>query len=423
MPSPFARLKPWLKPGFDEAIALRQIAHEPNYSSTTNCIEVTACTGRSEHLKGSGSVPETDYHVGQDYRPGMQVSAALKAQSADLPERPPNISEALLHGRIDVMENANSILVLARTDDPQLAMLNGVPHTICCDVSSCGSAAKSAAVVLQWTGNRDMLRAVLSAAPKLRWIHSRSAGLDNIWFPELIESDVVLTNGRGVFSASLGEFVLAAILYFAKDFRRMIRNQMAGRWEPFDVEEIARQTVGIVGYGDIGRAVATRVRALGMRVLATRRHVPADPNGNDPLIEQYFRPEDRRDMIGRCDYVVAAAPLTAETRHMIGEPEFAAMKPTAVIINVGRGPVIDENALVKALTAQRIRGAALDVFGHEPLLEGHPIYRLENVLLSPHCADHTATWQDDAMRFFLEQYARFARGEGLANVVNKRLGY
>jgi phosphoglycerate dehydrogenase-like enzyme len=268
-----------------------------------------------------------------------------------------------------------------------------------------------------------MLRAALSGGPKVRWIHSRSAGLDNIWFPELVESDVVLTNGRGVFSASLGEFVLAAILYFAKDFRRMIRSQMAERWEPFDVEEIAGQTVGIVGCGDIGRAVATRVRAMGMRVLATRRHIPSETKTADPLIDQYFRPDARRDMLARCDYVVASAPLTEETRHMISEAEFAAMKPKAVIINVGRGPVIDEGALIQALTSKRIRGAALDVFEHEPLPAGSPLYRLENVLLSPHCADHTATWQDEAMRFFLAQYARFSKGEPLENIVNKRLGY
>lgn len=325
------------------------------------------------------------------------------------------------------MESANRILVLARTDDPQLGMLDGVPHTICRDASSCASIARTATAVLHWTGNREMLRAALSVGPNVRWIHSRSAGLDNIWFPELVESDVVLTNGRGVFSASLGEFVLAAILYFAKDLRRMIRNQMAERWEPFDIEEIAGQTVGIVGYGDIGRAVATRVRAMGMRVLATRRHIPTDdpnnPNSGDPLIDQYFHPDARCEMLARCDYVVATAPLTEETRHMISEAEFAAMKPTAVVVNVGRGPVIDEDALVQALASERIRGAALDVFEHEPLPAESPLYKLENVLLSPHCADHTATWQDDAMRFFLEQYARFEKGQPLQNIVNKRLGY
>lgn len=321
------------------------------------------------------------------------------------------------------MESANRVLVLARTNDPQLAMLDGVPHTICRDVSACDAAAKATDVILQWTGNREMLRAALLANPTLRWIHSRAAGLDNIWFPELVESDVTLTNGRGVFSASLGEFVLAAILYFAKDFRRMIRNQMAGRWEPFDVEEISGQTVGIVGYGDIGRAVATRVDALGMHVLATRRHIPTDPKASDLLVDEYFHPDSRREMMARCDYVVATAPLTEETRHMISTPEFAAMKPTAVVINVGRGPVIDENALVQALTSKRIRGAALDVFEHEPLSPGHPLYGLENVLLSPHCADHTATWQDDAMRFFLEQFRRFEKGEPLQNIVNKKLRY
>ena len=320
------------------------------------------------------------------------------------------------------MESTNRILVLARTNDPQLAMLDGIPHTVCRDAASCEVEAQRATALLHWTGNRDMLRAALHANPKLRWIHSRAAGLDSIWFLELVDSDVVLTNGRGVFSASLGEFVLAAILYFAKDFRRMIRNQMGGRWEPFDVEEIAGQTVGIVGYGDIGRAAAIRVRAMGMHVLATRRHIP-DLKTSDPLIDQYFRPDARREMMARCDYVVATAPLTEETRHMISAPEFASMKSSAIVINVGRGPVIDENALVQALISKRIRGAALDVFEHEPIPQGNPLYSLENVLLSPHCADHTATWQDDAMRFFLEQYTRFEKGEPLQNIVNKKLGY
>src|SRR5882672_9479203 len=115
---------------------------------------------------------------------------------------------------------------------------------------------------------------MFAVCPKVRWVHSRSAGLDTVLFPALVESPVPLTNGRGVFSQSLGEFALGAILYFAKDFRRMVRNQMAGRWEQFDVDDISRQTVGIVGYGDIGRAVATRVRAMGMQILAVKRHGP-----------------------------------------------------------------------------------------------------------------------------------------------------
>jgi phosphoglycerate dehydrogenase-like enzyme len=231
-----------------------------------------------------------------------------------------------------------------------------------------------------------------------------------------------MTNGSGVFSPSLGEFALGAILYFAKDFRRMTRNQAAGVWEPFDVLPISGQTVGIVGYGDIGRAVATRVRAMEMKVLAVKRHVPPKRN-SDPLADQIYGPDHLIEMLSRCDYVVVAAPLNAETNGMIGEAEFAAMKPSAVIINVGRGPVIDERAMIKALSERKIKGAALDVFDEEPLPKGHPFYKLENVLLSPHCADHTPDWLDNAMRFFVAQFERFRRGEPLLNLVDKKLGY
>ena len=128
-------------------------------------------------------------------------------------------------------------------------------------------------------------------------------------------------------------------------------------------------------------------------------------------------------MIALSDYIVAAAPLTVETRGLIGEREFAAMKATAVVINLGRGPVIDERAMVRALSERRIRGAALDVFETEPLPEGHPLYGLDNVLLSPHTADHTADWLDRAMQFFLDNFARFHQGQPLQNLVDKKLGY
>lgn len=318
------------------------------------------------------------------------------------------------------MAKENPVLVLASGYDPQFAMLNELPHKVCGEVAACGQAAKDATAILQWSGTRELLRELLAICKKVRWVHSRAAGLDNVLFPELVESQIVVTNSRGVYSASLGEFVLGAVLYFAKDFRRMIRNQDAGLWEPFDVQEIGTQTVGILGCGDIGRAVANRAHAMNMRVLATKRHIP---ESMDPLVDHFYKPEERREMIALCDYIVATAPLTEETRHMISDAEFAAMKPTAVVINVGRGPVIDEAALLRALTARRIKGAALDVFEHEPLPPGHPLFTMENVLLSPHCADHTADWQDQAMLFFLEQYARFEKGEPLKNIVNKRLGY
>ena len=318
-----------------------------------------------------------------------------------------------------------SILVLSAPDEPQLAMLDELRETanivIGNSANAFDKAAAGAEVIFNWSGSLSLIREVFVMSHAARWVHSRSAGLERTLFPELIASDVTMTNGSGVFSPSLGEFALGAILYFAKDFRRMIRNQMAGVWEQFDVLPIAGQTVGIVGYGDIGRAVAARVRALGMNVLAVKRHV--SQNNSDSLVDQIYRPDHLIEMLPRCDYVVVAAPLNAETRGLIGEAEFAAMKPSVVIINVGRGPVIDERAMIKALSEHKIKGAALDVFAEEPLPNGHPFYKLENVLLCPHCADHTPDWLDNAMRFFIAQFERFRRGEPLLNVVDKKLGY
>jgi phosphoglycerate dehydrogenase-like enzyme len=312
------------------------------------------------------------------------------------------------------------VLVLTQDDDTQLSILKDVPRVVGNHPAAFEAVAADATVILHWSGTRDLLREVFLACPQLRWVHSRSAGLDSLLFPELVASDVQLTNGTGIFSRSLGEFALAMILYFAKDLRRMSRNREAGRWEQFDVDEIAGQTVGIVGYGDIGRAVAVRAHAMGMRVLALKRHPLASP---DPVIAEFYKPEQLAQMLGRSDYVVVSAPLTPETHHMISDAEFAAMKPGSVFINIGRGPVVDQAALVRALTEKRIKGAGLDVFEQEPIPAGDPIWKLENVFISPHCADHSRGWLDDAMHFFLSQYQRFNNGEPLENVVQKHLGY
>ena len=320
----------------------------------------------------------------------------------------------------------HTVLVMSSPTDPYLRMLDELPPETAIAVGDSVEAfersAADATVLFNWMISRELMRELILISPKLDWIHSRAAGLDHILCPELVESGLTLTNGSGVFSESLGEFVLAGILYFAKDFRRMVRSQMAAVWDQFDVTEIAGKTVGIVGYGDIGRAIATRVRAMGMRVLALKRHGPPLYNV-DPLVNRIYSPAERIEMIAECDYIAVSAPLTPETRGLIGEAEFAAMKPDAVILNVGRGPVIDEAAMIRALTEGRIKGAALDVFDQEPLPDGHPFYKLENVLLSPHTADHTPDWIEQAMRFFIEQFDRYAKGVPLKNVVDKKLGY
>ncbi len=322
--------------------------------------------------------------------------------------------------------NPSPVLVLTAQGDRNIPFLTELRQMTTIVVGDSprdfAGAAEDAEVILNWSGSLALLRDVFLLSRRLRWIHSRAAGLEQTLFPELIESEVILTNGGGVFSASLGEFALAAILYFAKDFRRMIDNQLAGIWEQFDVTMISGKTLGIVGYGSIGRAVAARARALEMRVIGLRRHVP-QLSDQDPLIEQVYESEQRLEMLSRCDYVVVTLPLTERTRDLIGDAEFAVMKNSAVIINIGRGPTINEQAMIKALLEKRIRGAALDVFDQEPLPQGHAFYSLPNVLLSPHCADHTPDWLNDSMRFFLAQLDRFQRAQPLLNVVDKKSGY
>jgi len=314
--------------------------------------------------------------------------------------------------------------VLARPDDPGLRLLDppppGVRFVVGHDADAFTPADAPEVLLDCWAGPQLLAKAV-AMAPRLRWLHSRSAGLDRVLVPEVVAHPAVVTNGSGPFSAALAEFVAAALLFFAKDLRRLIDDQRAAAWRPFDMRMLAGQALGVVGYGDIGRAVAARLRPFGMKVLALRRRPRR--SAEDPLVDELVPPERLLELMARSDAVVVAAPLTPETRGMVGAAAIAAMRPTSVLVNVGRGPVVDEPALVRALQEQRIRGAALDVFEHEPLPEGHPFWRMENVLVSPHCADHVPGWLDPAMRLFLDNLERFRRGEPLLNVVDKQRGY
>ena len=264
-------------------------------------------------------------------------------------------------------------------------------------------AVADAEIILVAPRSASLLREIWPRAPRVRWVHALAAGVETLLFPELVASDVVLTNGRGVFAPALAEFVIAAMLHFAKDIPRMLRDQRGRRWEPFLVERLEGQTAGIVGYGSIGRAVEARCKAFGMNVLTVRR-------GEGSL----------HDVLRRSDYVVVAVPLTPATRGMI---RIEIMRKTAVLINVGRGPVVDEGTLVDALASHRIRGAALDVFETEPLPTSHPLWSLDNVLISTHCADQTSDSHIRAMQCFLDDFGRFKRGEPLNNVVDKNAGY
>jgi phosphoglycerate dehydrogenase-like enzyme len=317
-----------------------------------------------------------------------------------------------------------TVWVLARAGDPGLRSLESAPPGVTFvvgDQTEDFQKAPPADAIFVCSLGRRKLEPVFPLSPALRWVHSRSAGVERLLFPALVESAVPLTNGKGVFSASLAEWVIGAVHYFAKDLRRLVRNQGARKWDEFAPEMVEGATLGIVGYGDIGKATASRARSLGMKVLALRRR-PEESRG-DPLVDELLPAKELPSLFERSDYVVVATPLTPDTHHLIGKTEIGHLRPAAVFINVGRGAVVDEGALVEALREGRIKGAALDVFEEEPLPATSPLWGLENVLLSPHCADQTVTWLEDASRAFLENLERFRRGEPLRNVVDKARGY
>ena len=320
---------------------------------------------------------------------------------------------------------ALKLLVMANPTASYLRLLDQIAEPVDIQVGNdlefLKSHAPNADVLLNAGPEGNLLQSAFPFAKKVQWVHTLSAGVDKVLFPELIESPVPLTNGRGAFKDSLAEFALASMLFFAKDLRRLVKNQEAGRWEQFDVLFLRGQTLGIVGYGEIGRETARLAAALGMKVVAIRRRGAS--RADDSGATQLYPLEQLRGMLSVCDYVLIATPLTPETKGMIGEAELRAMKNSAVIVNVGRGPVIVEAALIEALEQRRIRGAVLDVFDQEPLPAGHPYYRLDNVLLSPHAADHTVGWEQLSMQIFLGNFDRFRNGQPLTNMVDKKAGY
>ena len=320
---------------------------------------------------------------------------------------------------------SHHLLVLGNPAARHLKLLSRLPAgtsvTVTSDAGVAAAQATRTTAVLCDMGQADVLEGLLGQAPQLRWVHSLSAGVETLLFPGMLAHPLTLTNGRGMFKRALAEFVIAGCLFFAKDMRRLRASQAKGAWDPFYMQELHGRTLAIVGYGEIGRAAAGLAKAFGMRVLAYRRR--PELSRADPLVDRVYGHGELPEMIAQADYLCAAAPNVPSATGLIGAPEFAAMKPGLVIINVGRGPTIVESELIAALQSGRIRGAALDVFDTEPLPAGHPLYSLDNVLMSPHCADRVEGWLDTAMGVFLENFDHFVAGRPLVNVVDKQAGY
>ena len=269
-------------------------------------------------------------------------------------------------------------------------------------------------------------RSTLAAAPRLKWIHSPAAGVGSMLFPEMIGSPVVVTNSRGTHAEAMAEHVIGVIIAVLRKVPEAFAHQGARRWahEAMSLGPPHRlvkgSTMGIIGPGAIGSAIARLASAFGARVEVLRRRIELGPPAGATAV---FGPDQLRERLPEWDVVVLAAPLTPETRGMIGAPELALMKSDALLVNVGRGKLIRESELIAALRDKRIGGAALDVVEHEPLDPQSPLWDLPNVLLTPHTSSLRADYWDVATDLFAENLRRWDAAEPLLNVVDKNAGY
>lgn len=275
--------------------------------------------------------------------------------------------------------------------------------------------------------------------PNLRWLQFHWAGIDHaVQAPLLAEPELLITTLSGAAVSQISEYVLMMLLALGHRMPEMISMQKQAkwphkRWESFSPSELRGSVVGIVGYGSIGRQIARLLYVFGARVLATKRDVmhpedsgytPAgmgDPQGD--FVHRLYPPQAIVSMLRECDFVVITVPLTPETSRMISAKELAAMKPTAFLVDVSRGGVVEHGALIDALVEQRIAGAALDVFPEEPLPAESPLWKLSNVLLSPHISGYASVYERRAVKLFCENLHRYLVGDNLLNLYDVQLGY
>jgi phosphoglycerate dehydrogenase-like enzyme len=281
-----------------------------------------------------------------------------------------------------------------------------------------------------------MTPALLAAAKQLRWVQSPTASLEHYVFPALIGHPCRLTNMRGLFSDVIADHVFGYILCFARNLHLYLRRQMEARWEPVGGEEerpgfvsgpaqvspidrahihLSDATLGVFGLGQIGAEIARRGLAFGMRVASVDPYAKSAPDG----VEGPWPAERLPDLLAQSDFVVIAAPHTPETEKLFRREQFRQMKQTAYLVNIGRGAIVDLADLTAALEAGEIAGAALDVFETEPLPPDHPLWKRENVILTPHIAAASTRIAERHLEVLLDNVRRFANGEELRNVVDK----
>ena len=276
-----------------------------------------------------------------------------------------------------------------------------------------------AVAYFRWWGEQYVFEQVLRLAPQLRWAHTPSAGVEHLLVPAVLERDLTLTNSAGVHAIPIAEFVMAYLLSRAKRLPSYWAAQAEAHWaRGLELHELYGATMLILGIGGIGQAIAERAAAFGMRIWGSRRTPRPTPH-----VERVVIGDEWRALLPEADYVVVAAPLTSATRGMVDAAAFAAMKPSALLVNIARGPLVDEVALVEALRSGRIAGAALDTFDHEPLPADHPLWTLPGVMITPHATANSPRMRERQVDLFLENLQRFRSGQPLLNIVDKAAGY
>jgi phosphoglycerate dehydrogenase-like enzyme len=288
-----------------------------------------------------------------------------------------------------------------------------------CAADGLAKAVRGARALLLWDFFSTALREAWPDADRLEWIHITAAGVDTLLFDELRDSDVVVTNARGVFDRPLAEYVLGAVIAHAKDSLTSYDLQRRHEWRHRETRKIAGATALVVGTGGIGREIAKLLRAAGLVVRGAGRKVVTD----DPDFGEIVDSGNLAAEVGWCDHLILAAPLTPATRGLVDAQVLAAMKPDAHLVNIARGPMVDESALLDALTARRIGGATLDVFDTEPLPPGHPLWDAPNVTITAHMSADAVGWRETLAAQFAANVRRWLAGEPLTNVVDKKLGY
>ncbi len=277
-----------------------------------------------------------------------------------------------------------------------------------------------AEIVYTWWGDREDLEAAWPRGGHLHWVAASNVGVNGLLFPALVESDVILTNARGAADQPIAETVVGFVVAMAKGFRQMSDRQRAHLWELHEMERLAGRRALVVGPGPIGRTIGAALReGLGMRVEAVGRTGRA----GDEVFEAIRGAHELHGALAEADYVIDTMPLTPQTRGVFDAAAFAAMKPTARFVNVGRGATVAETALVAALASGAIAGAALDVFEEEPLPAESPLWDMENVIVCPHMSGDVEGWEADFAAVFYDNLRRYLSGEPLRNVVDKRLGF